>query len=145
MLGRKDTFLYSNIGLESDKSSVFCVDTLNLIRVDGCWKTDKFCDSVSGTVRPIDIRTLRSIERQYFTKGSFSENKDYIVFSYPDRPIIYVRKCSGLLYGLSNSPLEQKQAWHLLRILCKFGYVDGYSRRQQGHSSKVHITEGWIQ
>lgn len=130
------------------KSDVLIDDSLNvgkLIKIEARFTDLDFYDAVTGIVKPIDIRTLRFIEKDYFVPQSFSEDKDYIVFKYPMKPTIYINKKDGLTYAFINGWEERKQAWHLLRILAKFGYVDDFKRVQhRKQKENVKGINGWV-
>jgi hypothetical protein len=134
----KDTDSISTTSVSSVKSSVLLDDSLNdLIRVEARFNDMGFSDVVSGKIKPVDIRTLHSIERNYFEPNSFSETEEYIVFKYPFKPTIYVKKKDGLTYAHINTWETRKQAWHLLRILGKFGYVENFKRTQYRKNVRV--------
>jgi hypothetical protein len=134
-MNRKDTFSSVYTSLSNDNLRSNCKDSLDLnsklVKVDAVFSNKKFSDAVSGKIRTVDIRTLRSIEKIYFKVGSFKDQGNYIVFEFPERPNLYISKANGLLYALSNGEDERKQAWHVLRILGKFGYVEEYHRKQK--------------
>jgi hypothetical protein len=144
-LVNKDTDYLSNTNVSVVKNSVLVGDSLNvdkLLKIEAKLTDLSYYDAVSGTVKPIDIRTLHSIERNYFVPKSFSETKEFIIFKYPNRPTIYINKKDGLTYALANGYEERKQAWHLLRILGKFGYVENYTRTQRRKKKNKHVV-GW--
>jgi hypothetical protein len=147
-LDKRVTALSTNTNILTVKSDVSLDESLNsekLIKIEAKFTDLNFYDSVSGTVKPIDIRTLREIENVYFVPKSFSETNTHIVFRYPTKATVYVNKKDGLLYALNNGCDERKQAWHLLRILGKFGYVENFKRiqhrKQQGNSKLIN---GWV-
>jgi hypothetical protein len=133
-LSRKDTFLVVSNNVSSVKNESLLSETLDfnkLILIKAGYKDYSYSDVVTGTVKSVDIRTLHSIESNYFVPKSFIEEDNYIIFRYPNKPTIYISKKDGLLYAFSNGRDEQRQAWHLLRIIGKFGYVDNFKRIQQ--------------
>jgi hypothetical protein len=144
-LSKRVTALLSNTNISSVKSAVLVDESLNLenlVKIEAKFTDLNFYDSVSGTVKPIDVRTLREIEKIYFVSKSFSETEGFIVFRYPTKPIIYISKKDGLLYAFNNGREERKQAWHLLRILAKFGYVENFKRIQHRKPKETSV-EGW--
>lgn len=131
----------------SVKNDIFRDESLNiekLVKIEARFTDLNFYDAVTGTVKLIDIRTLREIELHYFVRNSFSETENYIVFQYPMKPTVYINKKDGLIYALNNGYEERKQAWHLLRILCKFGYVENFTRTQhRKQKQNLKNVNGW--
>jgi hypothetical protein len=145
-LYKRDTALLSTTSVYSGFSKCFSDNSLNvnekLLRVKAEFKDFNFCDTVSGTVKLITLRTLKGIEKIYFVPESFKEGIELIAFCYPNKPTIYIEKNTGLLYAINDGVSERKQAWHLLRILGKFGYVENYHRVQHRKQDYKNIS-GW--
>ena len=110
-----------------------------LVRISACFKGKNFCDSVSGIVKTVDIRNLRSVAKIF--KGTIQEEPEYFSYSYNERPTVYIYKKNGLIYAEQNNVETQKQAWHLIRGLAHFGYIDNFQRRQQRNKGYI---KGWI-
>ena len=144
-MSKRVTALLSNTNNSSLKNNVLVDDSLNLeklIKIEAKFTDLNFYDEVTGTVKPIDIRTLKEIAKVYFIITSFSDIEEFIVFNYPTKPTIYINKKDGLLYAFNNGREERKQAWHLLRVLGKFGYVSDF-KRVQHRKQKAKTVNGW--
>ena len=86
-MSKRVTALLSNTNNSSLKSDVLVDDSLNLeklIKIEAKFTDLNFYDEVTGTVKPIDIRTLKEIAKVYFILTSFSDIEGFIVFNYSD-------------------------------------------------------------
>ena len=148
---KKATSLVKHNNFSSANFTSFSGETLQvdkLVKISAVHSSFDFSDSISGTVRQVDIRTLKAIDKLYFdkkidrNKDSFVESGEYIRFSYQNKPTIYINKKDGLVYAFKNGVEERKQAWHLFKILGKFGYIENY-HREQHRKQKSKNLRGW--
>lgn len=79
----------------------------------------------------LNIKTLRQILKTHLLPFyACADLGDCFAYQYKDKPKVFIKKADGRLYSEFNNRDSQYQAYCLLRMLVKFGYVEGYNRIQ---------------
>lgn len=76
----------------------------------------------------MEIIKAKSKEEDY-KKTLFGDSGEYYFFKYDTMPKLYILKSDGRIYTEQNNDIAKYEAFRLLRMLVKFGYVEGYKRR----------------
>jgi hypothetical protein len=79
----------------------------------------------------LNIKTLRQILKTHLLPFyACADLGDYFAYQYKDKTKVFIKKSDGRLYSEGNNRDSQYQAYCLLRMLVKFGYVENYKRVQ---------------
>ena len=110
------------------------VDTriFELIPCEDGKKTTNFI-SYTRVKEDLNIKTLNQILKARLPnmKWKTEELDDFLTYQYDDKPKIYISKENGRIYCPENNRFSQWQAFILIRMLVRFGQVEGYVRHQR--------------
>jgi hypothetical protein len=108
------------------------------VEVIPCFRTQNCIDRIEYTrIREfLNIKTLREILKGHVLYPTYKveETPQYFMYQFEDKEPIYISKKDGRLYSEINNEHAQFQAFWLIRLLAKYGYVEGYKRIQRKKS-----------
>ena len=108
----------------------------NLVEVIPCFRTPNQIDLVEYVrIRGfLNIKTFKEIIKNHilYPTWKVEETPEFFIYQFEDREKIYISKRDGRLYSEVNNEHAQYQAFWIIRLLAKYGYVEGYKRIQRG-------------
>jgi hypothetical protein len=106
-----------------------------LVEVVPCFKTPKSCDRIGykRILEHLNIKTLRQIIKSHvpYPDWKVEETEDYLTYQFEDKEKIYISKENGRVFSEVNNEHSQYQAFWLIRLLAKYGYVEDFKRIQR--------------
>ena len=85
----------------------------------------------------LNLKTLKVIKDTKAKRARVGEEDGYFTWHYSGRPKMYISKEDGLVYSKINNWESSLQATIILRVLCKFGYVEGFRRIQRHKATEI--------
>jgi hypothetical protein len=78
------------------------------------------------------VKTLRQIIKSHvlYPDWKVEETEDYLTYQFEDKEKIYISKKNGRILSEVNNEHSQYQAFWLIRLLAKYGYVEDFKRVQ---------------
>jgi len=76
----------------------------------------------------LNIKTWKRICLENLPLSEVREENNYLTFQYPSKPKIYISKESGRVYSEVANRDSRYQAYVILRVLAKYGYVEEFKR-----------------
>jgi hypothetical protein len=143
MISNRDILLSTNRGKKHSSETDLCVET-RLVEILPCIKSEKtldYLDYKQIRLNFLNMKTLRQILKNHLMTPDWSvfEDANYFAYQYEDKPKIYISKKDGRIYSEVNNNVSQFQAFFLLRMLVKYGYVEGYKRIQRRNPIAVRF------
>jgi len=119
----------------STKKSIFAsLSPKVLVPITPSTTGNSYDETIRYSRTKVENFNLKLLNRVFYKENAKSfqagENASYFMYSYGNKPTVYFSKKDGRIYGEQNSRETRNQARIVLRILNKFGLVEGYKRLQ---------------
>lgn len=80
----------------------------------------------------LNIKTLKQIMiKDHLLLVDIHEENQHFTFQYPSKPRMYISKKDGRIYSEIANRDSRYQAYVILRILAKYGYIEEFKRIQR--------------
>jgi len=115
-----------------------------LVEVKPIYRDGKYREEIKYRrirVEDLDVEMLKAFFRMKKSKDSnITDILSHFVYQYRDKPTIFLDKKDGRLYSFQDEYLARRQAIFILKILSRFGKVEGYDRKQR-HSNALRFVD----
>ena len=107
----------------------------NLVEVTPCFRTPNQIDMIEYVrIRDfLNIKTFKEIIKNhiFYPSWKVEETPEYFIYQFENKERIYISKKTWRIYSEVNNEHSQYQAFWIIRLLAKYGYVEGFKRIQR--------------